>query len=705
MTGTEGGADVVSRPPPRSRQPDVDEVDAVSTLVDRLVAPTIRGDRRTRVLVVIAGAVALVVAIRGQRDVLVDDAAIYFRYAARIASGDGWTYNPGDHTNGASSALYTVLLAAGRSLGVDIETTARLIGAAGYVTAAGLLSYLGARIGGLLAGALGGSFLVLSIGFQTQSLKGLEVPLAVALGLGVLAALLDEREVLAGALLGLALLNKLDAATLALAVAVAVVVVHRRVPWRLILTSASMLLPWLLVSQLRFGSPLPNSLTQKASGAVVNEAAVFSRSWLLRILEGEGFTAVTIVALGSFVVAWSLRGRRPGAAVALGASGLWGITTFAVYSSIDLGDAYPWYTTALYAPIALGAATTVAAAVGWLRRRPKLRVVALPAFAVLAVLCVVPQFSSDRGTSVATVLRGHRVNDYERFEATRRDAGIYLRDHARPGDVVETCWGWVAYEALQTVIDETCPLNTRQPVWDPVWAIRSSNPGTDPPNLQDRAPARPEIVATFSTSIGLGSRTDVVRLDPPISEKVADELCLLRIACRPAAQVPPQQPATAASTGGSDLAAVLAEDLDRPTVPGGRATSTPQPTDRGASCRAAAFVGAVGEAALAERGVTTDAVRSGRFSATPLARYVDLSPGEIHAFVDKWLPCRELDDSLVGFAMSPGIPRDRAECLVQGFTALPYYRTLLEKTMAGEIPDAFGEKEYLPLAAKCLAPS
>ena len=54
-------------------------------------------------IVVAAILVGLVLGIRDIQVVLVDDAAITLRYAARIAGGDGWTYNNGDRTNGASA--------------------------------------------------------------------------------------------------------------------------------------------------------------------------------------------------------------------------------------------------------------------------------------------------------------------------------------------------------------------------------------------------------------------------------------------------------------------------------------------------------------------------------------------------------------------------------------------------------------------------
>ena len=42
-----------------------------------------------------------------------DDAAIVYRIAENLAEGRGWVFNPGEQTNASTSALWTLLLAAG----------------------------------------------------------------------------------------------------------------------------------------------------------------------------------------------------------------------------------------------------------------------------------------------------------------------------------------------------------------------------------------------------------------------------------------------------------------------------------------------------------------------------------------------------------------------------------------------------------------
>ncbi|MGB6058595.1 MAG: hypothetical protein WBF71_10055, partial [Microthrixaceae bacterium] len=156
-------------------------------------------------IVILLGAVAaLVVAVRLRPDVLFDDAAITFRYAARIADGSGFTFNDSDRTNGASAPLYTLVLALGAVFGLAPERTAVVLGALSFTTVVVLVGTLADRIAGRIASVVAMGVLITSTVFQNQALSGMESVFACALGLGALVALAARRFTLAGLLLGLA---------------------------------------------------------------------------------------------------------------------------------------------------------------------------------------------------------------------------------------------------------------------------------------------------------------------------------------------------------------------------------------------------------------------------------------------------------------------------------------------------------------------
>jgi len=653
-----------------------------------LLSPTGWNDPYVKVLIAGTALAGLIVAVRAQRTVLYDDAAIFFRYAERIANGQGWTYNDLDHTNGASSPLYTMLLAGARRAGADVETTARAIGAASYAVAIALIAYLGARISGVIAGLLAGGMLLLAIDFQTQAMSGMEVALAVALGLGVVVAALNERDVLAGVLLGLAMVNKLDAATLAVALGLAYLIARRRPPWLLALTSAAVLAPWLLYSMITFGSPVPFSATQKATGVVANPATAFSRTWIVEQFHTDGFVYLAIAALPSLGIAWAIRRRRPGPALALGASGLWGLITFVLYSTIDLGDIYSWYATAIYAPGALGAACSLCFGCVLLRGRGGTRAIAIPALVAATLLLTLPQHLSPRGTSLGTVRHGRNVDEYEAFDIARLDAARYVRDHAQPRDVVSTCYGWVAFEASLATIDETCPLATRERVRDPAWLVIFGYPGQTSPDLRGYAYQQPVIVFTSVSTVGQGARVDVVRLQPGIRSRLVDLLCARRVACDQASRGEVAEHPDQEATSDPSLAGQLARDLEAPVAGGSASDLSVRRED--ATCLAHAYTDAVGDEALAARGVTSDAVRAGHFTGRPLADYAPLSPAEITAFVNRWLPCGELTEFLLDVARAYGITGPRADCLVRFSLASESFHRMVEDIVAGRIPGELG---------------
>ena len=142
-----------------------------------------------------------------------DDPFITYRFAENLAAGRGFNFNPGEV--GAlltTSPLYALLLAVFRVLGFDIPTVSYTISVAALLAGALLLRRIAGNIAGLAYLLM--PLLWLTVGFETP------VFLALVLGAFVLMdeaqcssnALLLRRWVVAGALFGLALGLRGDAA-------------------------------------------------------------------------------------------------------------------------------------------------------------------------------------------------------------------------------------------------------------------------------------------------------------------------------------------------------------------------------------------------------------------------------------------------------------------------------------------------------------
>lgn len=435
-------------------------------------------------LAIVATLIALAVAWRTQPIALYDDFGITARYASRVASGDGWTYNPGDRTNGASAPLYTMLLALLRLAGLEIVDAARGVGIVSYAGCIGMVAYAGTRLVGALGGCFAAFFLLVWPDFNAQGLSGMESAFAAALGLSVIVAIVDRRNTLAGVLLGLALLTKLDAGLLALAAAIAWMVVKREVPWRLAALSAGIVLPWVAFSAVYFGSPLPNSMTSKLSGTVDNPSIVFDRTWVIDSLRDQRATILILLAVASLVVAGRLWASSAHLACGLVTAFLWPLLHVTTFSLVDFGDRFPWYLTVLYPPIALCAGATLGWLVSEASHRSRDALIVALAFSLCATAFAV---GVQHGGGTPRILarrvqRGYYTSNYLEFEKARREAGRRVAALAESGDVIATCFGWVAFEALDNPIHETCELNTREPVGPVRWVVVATYPGRDAPD-------------------------------------------------------------------------------------------------------------------------------------------------------------------------------------------------------------------------------
>ena len=67
---------------------------------------------------------------------IVDDAYISFRYADNLARGLGLVYNPGERVEGYSNFLWTLLLAGGARLGLDVVRLSVVLALGAFLVAA-----------------------------------------------------------------------------------------------------------------------------------------------------------------------------------------------------------------------------------------------------------------------------------------------------------------------------------------------------------------------------------------------------------------------------------------------------------------------------------------------------------------------------------------------------------------------------------------
>ncbi|MCU1371420.1 MAG: hypothetical protein JWO77_2614 [Ilumatobacteraceae bacterium] len=379
-----------------------------------------------------------------------DDAAISFRYAERLATGRGLTYNDGEHVLGASSGLHTILLAVGRWFGLPVTSTAVVLGVVGLAGCTALIGLIASRLGGRTA-ALVAMLLFIAGPVRSYATGGLESTTLIAGCLVAVAALQAGRERLTGIALGVALVAKLDAGALLVAVVGVHVLLRHRLPLRMLAWTALAAAPWFVWATWVYGNPLPQSLLSKASGRADVPGASYDPTWALRRVR-----AVLPAAVAGVAVAVRRRDDPPGQETRL-VLVAWLVLAGAAVSLLPLGAPYPWYVAPLYAPIAILAGD----AAGWVRgavrqHRWQRAAVVVPAL-LIALSCVLltRNLAVDLGDGVA---RGPAVEQWEDLRAAGRAV-----DARHRGEVVRTCFGWSAFEADGSTIEDPCALNSPWP--------------------------------------------------------------------------------------------------------------------------------------------------------------------------------------------------------------------------------------------------
>jgi hypothetical protein len=249
---------------------------------------TVHGSRLAAAIAVV-GAAVIVALFHGLRH---DDAYITFQYARNLATGVGYVFNPGEPVQGASSPLFTWLMAVVYLLLGDVVATAAVVVNAFAVGAQAWILYRMLRDAAPYTAVAVAAFAVLDL-FSTHFLLALETGTATALALATVWSLHAGRTRGCGLFLALAFLCRNDAALLVPVVVVVHAWRHRKLPWDTLLIAGTLVAPWLLFSQLYFGSVLPHTLGAKTGVSTFGEY-LESYAWLFARAPGGPFLPVGV---------------------------------------------------------------------------------------------------------------------------------------------------------------------------------------------------------------------------------------------------------------------------------------------------------------------------------------------------------------------------------------------------------------------------
>lgn len=198
------------------------------------------------------------------RHYVFEDAYITFRYAANLAAGHGFVFQPGERVLGTSAPLLTLVLGCLGFLGIDIPAAGHAISALAESAVGGLGYLLLRRRGAPNAGAVFAAAAV-SGAAGLHHFFGLETALHVALVLAAAWLTAEERPIVTGLVLGLVAINRYDGVMAVAAVLLTLLLLRRRLPYTEALLAGAILGSWLLFAQLYFGHPLPNTYAAKAA--------------------------------------------------------------------------------------------------------------------------------------------------------------------------------------------------------------------------------------------------------------------------------------------------------------------------------------------------------------------------------------------------------------------------------------------------------
>ncbi|MBZ0276384.1 MAG: hypothetical protein K8I60_09575 [Anaerolineae bacterium] len=237
----------------------------------------------------------------------IDDAFITFRYSRNIVAGEGFVYNPGVHTLGTTTPLFTLVMAGigavtGRG---DYPWYALVVNTLADMATAALLYLLVQRLtGSRWWAALLGLLWAVSPMSVTFAVGGMETSVAILWMVAATYAFVTNRPILLGVFAALGFLTRIDSVLWSGPLLLWQLVegflpnakpmtpedvpvgeglrpspttLFNHIPWRTWAAGLAVVLPWMMFTWAYFGSPVPNSISAKTVAYIMPPGSAFSR--------------------------------------------------------------------------------------------------------------------------------------------------------------------------------------------------------------------------------------------------------------------------------------------------------------------------------------------------------------------------------------------------------------------------------------------
>ncbi|WP_426150131.1 hypothetical protein [Pseudomonas sp. DC3000-4b1] len=371
--------------------------------------------------------------------VIADDGAFFLKYAQNMANGYFWIWNPGEAPVwGASAPLYPLYIAAIIKLGFApldaIVYGGSALGALALSATSGLL----VRRFGYVAGVFFLAFACYDSHFiWFLSTAGLETPLTVAiLTAGLFALSANNNAWYVGITAGLLAIDKIDQIPVAFWLLCAFSFKAGRIQYRAVGIAVAISVAWYGFAWFWFGLPIPNSFITKS--LFQNQPAIIDWRWFGRFVLYENYH-ILLSGLALVSILLKLRVAAPVHIYLLGLI----ITHLVAYTLKHPLEPYDWYAMpSIYGLLVIAA---LGAQALWEKCKTRGYTAGL-LFLVTSIYLIAQVKEHSEFMSVA-------IERYLSLEKDRRQAGIWVDEHAPKNFRVYTYFGAPAFYSKRYVYD------------------------------------------------------------------------------------------------------------------------------------------------------------------------------------------------------------------------------------------------------------